>query len=777
VDALVLLVGSALSGLRSIFGADICPGGWAWTVSAFGVLVGLLPTAGAVAVAALRRRAGAGYPRGGMTVPAIGVATAGLLPWLAFAATGSVFRNARLGGVGLTAADRASLAEASCLGMSQRAYLGSVSVSGALGHGPLRAALFTVPLVGFPIVAGFFVWLQARAALRRGPHWPCRFFWLSFLVMALLTGPLPAGATAQLWFGVLIGTSGGLFVVLLIPPPARAPVRSLWPARSAKTPSARPKLASARPKEAPRPLPRPTSARVRPNAAQSSAARASAKASSPAQPRADQLADQAAKAAEAAKAWARNALAGAGLPPAANGGWRSWLSGTPAGLPPAANGGGWRSWLSGTPAGSPPAANGRWRDWLAGTPLARPPAPPAGNPPGGAAAAPAGGSSSRAAGSSSRVGGSSSRAAGSSSGAGGSSSRAAGSSSAAGGSSSRAAGSSSRAGGSSSRAAGSPLAADPGPLPTPASGAVVPKPRPPATLVESPNGVARRFDLLHQLGSGGFGGVWLAMDHRLGHRVAIKAAHVPDHDTELRIHREARALGAVAHPNCVRILDLVDSQTDPGLAGLRGLVIVMEYVDGQSLGELVTAHGPVDDLAAARIWLRTAGALAAAHQRGVLHRDVKPSNVVLDHQGEPHLIDFGIARARGDMTLTMHGMVIGTPDFLAPEIARGDRATPSSDAWQLAATISFALTGAPPRGDHPGAATGLRAAAFSTAPTHLPGHSVHRPLLAACLASEPTARPDLAEVRRALEPWLAGHQPAGAGRGANLVRGGQRARR
>ena len=736
MDALVLLVGSALSGLRSIFGADICPGSWAWTVSAFGVLVGLLPTAGAVAVAALRRRSGAGYPRGGVTVPAIGVATAGLLPWLAFAATGSVFRNARLGGVGLTAADRASLAEASCLGLSQRAYLGSVSVSGALGHGPLRAALFTVPLVGFPIVAGFFVWLQARAALRRGPHWPCRFFWLSFLVMALLTGPLPAGATAQLWFGVLIGTSGGLFVVLLIPPPARAPVRSLWPARSAKAASARPKLASARPKEAPRPLPRPSSARVRPNAAQSSAARASAKAPSPAQPRADQLADQAAKAAEAAKAWARNALAGAGLPPAANGGWRGWLSGTPAGLPPAANGG--------------------WRDWLAGTPLARPPTPPAGNPPGGGAASPAGGSSSRAAGSSSRTGGSSARPARTSS---------------------PAASSSSPAGGSPGRAAGSPLAADPGPLPTPARGPVVPKPRPPATLVESPNGAARRFDLLHQLGSGGFGGVWLAMDHRLGHRVAIKAAHVPDHDTELRIHREARALGAVAHPNCVRILDLVDSQTDPGLARLRGLVIVMEYVDGQSLGELVTGHGPVDDLAAARIWLRTAGALAAAHQRGVLHRDVKPSNVVLDHQGEPHLIDFGIARARGDMTLTMHGMVIGTPDFLAPEIARGDRATPSSDAWQLAATISFALTGAPPRGDHPGAVTGLRAAAFSTAPTHLPGRSVHRPLLAACLASEPTARPDLAEVRRALEPWLAGHQSTGAGRGVNLVRGGQRARR
>jgi len=688
VDALVLLVGSALSWLQSIFGADICPGGWAWTVSAFGVLVGLLPTAGAVAVAVLRRRAGAGYPRGGMTVPAIGVASAGLLPWLAFGATGAVFRNARLGGVGLTAADRASLAEASCLGMSQRVYLGSVSVSGALGNGPLRAALFTVPLVGFPIVSGFFVWLQARAALRRGPHWPSRFFWLSFLVMALLTGPMPAGSTAQLWFGMLLGSAGGLFLVLLIPPPARAPVRSFWPTRAPKAGSARPKIPSPRPKEAPR-------AKVRPSAAQ-----APSPARPPAQPLAEQLADQAGKAAEAAKAWARNALAGAGLPP---------------------------------------AGNDRWRRWLAATPLARPPAPPAGHSP----PAPAGDSSSRASGSPNRP-----------------------------------AGPSSRPASSSDRAADSPLAADPGPVPTPARGAVVPKPRPPATLVESPNGSGRRFDLVRQLGSGGFGGVWLAMDHRLGRQVAIKAAHVPDHDTELRIRREARALGAVAHPNCVRILDLVDSQTDPGLARLRGLVIVMEYVDGRSLGELVTGHGPVDDLAAGRIWLRTAGALAAAHQRGVLHRDVKPSNVVLDHRGEPHLIDFGIARTPGDMTLTMHGMVIGTPDFLAPETARGDRATPSSDAWQLAATISFALTGAPPRGDHPGAVTGLRAAAFSTAPTHLPGRSVHRPLLTACLASEPTARPDLAEVRRALEHWLAGHQtPLAGSQGANMANGGQRARR
>ncbi|MBO0849465.1 MAG: serine/threonine protein kinase, partial [Pseudonocardia sp.] len=287
-----------------------------------------------------------------------------------------------------------------------------------------------------------------------------------------------------------------------------------------------------------------------------------------------------------------------------------------------------------------------------------------------------------------------------------------------------------------------------------ASGPPPRRPRLPVTLVAPPGGLMGRFELVHQIGTGGFGGVWLATDRALGRRVAVKAAHAPDHETELRIRREANALGAVRHPHCVRILDLVDSRGEPGLAPLHGLVIVMEYVDGRSLGEIVAAHGPIDDTMVARIWLRMAEALIAAHQRGVLHRDVKPGNVLLDARGEPHLIDFGIARARGDATLTQHGMIVGTPDFLAPEVARGERATPASDGWQLAATISFALTGWPPRGDHPDAVSGLRAAAGSAAPTCLPRHSVHRRLLEACLAADPAARPTLPSVRDMLHNWL-----------------------
>ena len=263
-----------------------------------------------------------------------------------------------------------------------------------------------------------------------------------------------------------------------------------------------------------------------------------------------------------------------------------------------------------------------------------------------------------------------------------------------------------------------------------------------------------RFRLVRRLGSGGFGRVWLAHDARLGQTVALKAAHVRDADTEERIRREARALAAVRHPHCVQIHDLVPADGDPGLAGLDGMVIVMEYVRGESLGELVRTRGTLDDVTAARVWSSIAGALDAAHGRGVLHRDVKPANVVVDADGQAHLIDFGIARQTGDATMTAAGFVLGTPDFLAPEVAAGGRATPEADAWQLAATIGYALCGQPPRGEHPDAVSGLRAAALGRPPTHLPQRSAHVALLRAALDPDPASRPSLREVARALDGWL-----------------------
>jgi serine/threonine protein kinase len=263
-----------------------------------------------------------------------------------------------------------------------------------------------------------------------------------------------------------------------------------------------------------------------------------------------------------------------------------------------------------------------------------------------------------------------------------------------------------------------------------------------------------RFRLIRRIGEGGFGRVWLAHDARLGHTVAIKAAHAPDAETEERIRREAAALAAVRHPNCVRIHDLVQARSDPGLAELDGLVIVMEHVEGVSLGQLVREQGVLDDVAAAQVWSGVAGALAAAHQKGVLHRDIKPSNIIVDRAGRPHLIDFGIARRTGDATMTMTGFVLGTPDYLAPEVAAGKKASPESDAWQLAATVSYALTGYPPRGGHADAVSGLRAAASGAKLTHLPRKTAHSSLLKAALRMIPTKRPDLMSTHRALDDWL-----------------------
>jgi hypothetical protein len=290
------------------------------------------------------------------------------------------------------------------------------------------------------------------------------------------------------------------------------------------------------------------------------------------------------------------------------------------------------------------------------------------------------------------------------------------------------------------------LADTPGPLPfgPGAANADAPAPVQKSGKVWNPgNG---RFRRVRQLGSGGFGTVWLAVDEQLDRTVAVKLAHAPDNETEARMLREARALAAVRHPNCVRVFDIVQ---DPD-----GLALVMEYIEGASLSETVLKNGLIDDKLAARLWLNMADALAAAHDRGVLHRDVKPSNVIVDGQGTAHLIDFGIARSKGDSTLTATGMMVGTPDFLAPETARGETASPASDSWQLAATVSYALTGHPPRGSRENPISSLMAAAQGEPITKLPQNSAHARLLLAAMDPEPGRRPTLAQVRGQLSGYL-----------------------
>jgi predicted Ser/Thr protein kinase len=276
------------------------------------------------------------------------------------------------------------------------------------------------------------------------------------------------------------------------------------------------------------------------------------------------------------------------------------------------------------------------------------------------------------------------------------------------------------------------LAALPGPIPLPPG---------------SRNAGGSRYRRVKQLGAGGFGTVWEAVDTQLNRTVALKVAHKPDRDTEERMQREARALAAVSHPNCVRVYDLVEEPD--------GLALVMEYLEGRPLAEIVDGQGTLDDVAAGRLWATMAGALAAAHDKGVLHRDVKPSNVIVDPGGLAHLIDFGIARSQGDSKLTATGMMIGTPDFVAPETAMGAPASPASDAWQLAATISYALSGQPPRGTRETPMAALMAAARSEPVSYLPQRSAHSRILIASLDSEPRRRPTLKAVAREVEGWLA----------------------
>ncbi len=293
------------------------------------------------------------------------------------------------------------------------------------------------------------------------------------------------------------------------------------------------------------------------------------------------------------------------------------------------------------------------------------------------------------------------------------------------------------------------LADTPGPLPFGPGGGGTggnsgPKPTPDSGAVWNPAG--GRFRRIRQLGRGGFGTVWLAVDEQLARTVAVKLAHAPDNDTEQRMLREARALAAVRHPNCVRVFDIVQ---DPD-----GLAIVMEYIDGQPLSDVVLNSGLLADTLAARLWVNMADALAAAHEQGVLHRDVKPSNVIVDTHGTAHLIDFGIARSKGDSTLTATGMMVGTPDFLAPETARGEAASPASDAWQLAATVSYALTGHPPRGSRENPISSLMAAAQGEPCVKLPQHSAHARLLTSALDADPAKRPSLSAIRNELSTWL-----------------------
>jgi hypothetical protein len=248
-----------------------------------------------------------------------------------------------------------------------------------------------------------------------------------------------------------------------------------------------------------------------------------------------------------------------------------------------------------------------------------------------------------------------------------------------------------------------------------------------------------------RLGRGGMGVVDLAVAPD-GTRVALKRLAVGGsaaalREARARIRREAEVLGRLDHPRIVPLLDLAGGDDD--------LVLVMPWYRGGSLDDRVAEHGPLPATEVDHIADHLLGALAAAHRAGVVHRDVKPSNILFDDASRPHLADFGVATAR-DVTagLTADGRTIGTPGFMAPEQARGEPAGPAADVFSLGATLRWAVTGAGPYGEGGRdvllwrAANGMvePAPADPTVPERL------RRRIDAMLAADPAARPTAAAL-------------------------------
>ena len=206
-----------------------------------------------------------------------------------------------------------------------------------------------------------------------------------------------------------------------------------------------------------------------------------------------------------------------------------------------------------------------------------------------------------------------------------------------------------------------------------------------------PQIIAGRYRVLEEAGRGGMGSVWRCVDERLGREVAVKEVGLMPGESvtdRARALREARSTAALNHPHVVSVYDAVAEDDHVWL--------VMEHVPGRTLAKILRDEGALTP--ARVIWLgaQAADGLAAAHARGTVHRDVKPGNILVTDEDRAKISDFGIARTAGDETLTHSGIFTGTPNYTAPEVARGDAPGPAADVWALGATLFAAVEGRPP---------------------------------------------------------------------------------
>jgi serine/threonine protein kinase len=274
--------------------------------------------------------------------------------------------------------------------------------------------------------------------------------------------------------------------------------------------------------------------------------------------------------------------------------------------------------------------------------------------------------------------------------------------------------------------------------------------------------IAGRYSLIEELGRGGVGQVWRARDELLRRDVAVKEVVFPGSISELdrasmqaRVLREARAAAGLPHSSVVTVYDVIRDDT-------RGY-IVMELIDACSITELVQRDGPLSVNKVAKIARQMVEVLEVAHDHGIIHRDVKPGNVMVLSDGAVKLADFGIAWIKDDPKITASGLILGSPSFMAPEQAQGAEITPATDMWGLGATMYYAVEGELPFDKGQTMAT---LTSVMVDPPRRPRRAgALTPVIRALLAKDPVSRPSASQVKTLLEP-LVFDEPVRTGRRA-----------